>query len=297
MPRPRKSNNSNNSKKPQKKKEYKKRYRKKWNNSSNMIISRPLLPQTQKVGMRYTTRIQINPNAVESGAADSAHTVQTYSLSWNNLNDIDQTSVAVTHAMDGARNHQPRMYDEYAVFYNKITAIGAKAKFTFLNSDRVITQYMRNEHGVVTGSLDHVVGPIPCYVGYLNSQYADNSAVSEKFDNLNEKNEIRYKRLCNPDKPVSMTAKWSLNKEPSRKYGLQLESSQMSDDWGSQFNHDLVATQRRYIHLFAHPITTQEHRSGLTTDTSFKDPEVIDVQVEMDIICVLSDRKEVSQSH
>lgn len=258
-----------------------------------MIISRPLLPQTQKVAMRYVTRVQLNPVAIESGAADTSHAVNTYSLSWNNLNDIDQSSVAVASAMEGSRNHQPRMYDQYAQFYNKITAIGAKAKITFLAQDRVVSLLTKDHLGHTTGTLDTIADPLPCYVGYLNSQWADNAAVNAKFDDLLEKKEIRYKKLVDQDKPQTLYAKWSLNKEPSRRYSLQLEAHQMQDDWGAAFNSDLVSTQMRHLHLFAHPISTQETRSGLA---GFKDPEPVDICIEMDFICILSDRKEVQKS-
>lgn len=270
----------------------KKNYKKK-KYTGNMLISKPLLPQTQKVMLRYVTRVQLNPTAIESGAADTANHVTTYALSWNNLNDIDQTSVALTHNMEGARNHQPRMYDQYGSFYNKITAIGAKAKLTFACHERVVGLQTKGPTGTVTGTIDTICDPLPCYVGYLNSQWADNSAVSAKFDDLLEKREIVYRKLVDQDKPQSLVAKWSLNKEPSRRYSLQLESHQMQDDWGAAFNQDLVSTQMRHLHLFAHPMSVQETRSG---HSGFKDPEPIDVCVEMDIICVLSDRKEVTQS-
>ena len=271
-----------------KSKPYKKRY-----NTGNMIISRPLLPQTQKVALRYVTRVQINPTSIESGAADTSHAITTYNLSWNNLNDIDQSSVAVASAMEGIRNHQPRMYDQYAQFYNKITAIGGKAKMTFLAQDRVVALQTKDHLGHVTGTLDTICDPLPCYVGYLNAQWADDANPTAKFDDLLEKKEIRYKKLVDQDKPQTLYAKWSLNKEPSRKYSLQLESHQMQDDWGAEFNHDLISTQMRHLHLFAHPMSTQETRSGVS---GFKDPEPVDVTVEMDIICILSDRKEVQKS-
>lgn len=287
----------NYKKKPYKKKSYKRRYKKKY--TGNMIISRPLLPQTQKVGLRYVTRFQINPVEIASGAADTSHAINTYTLSWNNLNDIDRTSVSAQSGMEGMRNHQPRMYDQYSTFYNKITAIGAKAKITFLAQDRVVGLQTRGPHSVthpsgeVTGTLDTICDPLPTYVGYLNSQWADNHNVAAKFDDLLEKKEIVYKKLVDQDRPQTMYAKWSLNKEPSRKYSLQLESHQMQDDWGAEFDVNLISTQMRHLHLFAHPMSTQELRNG---HNGFSDPEPVDVCVEMDIIAVLSDRKEVSKS-
>lgn len=280
-----------------KKGKYKKKNYRKKRNTGNMVISRPLLPQTQKVSMRYTTRCIITPSTIASDLTDTAGNIAIQSFSWNNLNDPDYTHGATfvnSHA-DGALNHQPRMYDQYAAFYNKCTAIGAKAKMTFLARDRLINAPHTEPTGDgSTGSvilLQNILAPPkPCYVGYLKSQFADNSQVNEKYDELNEKREIVSKMLIDPDKPVTMYAKWSLNKEPSRRYQLQLENAQQSDDWGAQFQHDLVASQRRFLHLFAHPCSVQETGvvSGPVTP--------VDVAVEIEYICVLSDRKEVGQS-
>ena len=289
-------------KNPKKRKQYKKKYvKKKRYNTSNMVISRPLLPQTQKVSMRYTTRLAITPATIASDLTDTAGNVALQTFIWNNLNDPDYThgiTYTNSHA-DGALNHQPRMYDQYGAFYNKITCIGAKAKITFLARDRLInaphTEPDPNNDDVGHGDTVTLTGqilapPKPCYVGFLKSTHADNATPAEKYDELNEKREIVQRMLIDPDKPVTMTAKWSLNKEPSRRYGLQLENAQMADDWGALFNHDLIVTQRRYLHLFAHPCSVQETGtvSGAVTP--------IDVAVEMEYICILSDRKEVGQS-
>lgn len=266
---------------------YKRRY------TGNQIISRPLLPQTQKVSMRYVTRFTIDPKAIASGALDISNTISTYGLSWNNMNKIDQTSHSAHSAMDGMVNHQPRMYDQYGLFYDRCTAIGAKAKLTFSCMERVIGLQTKDHTGSVTGTLDTIADPLPCYVGYIKSTYADDAVVAEKFDNMLEKNELVYRQLVDQDKPQTLYAKWSLNKEPSRKYSLQLEPHQMQDDWGAPFNTDLIISQIRHLHLFAHPMSTQETRSG---HTGFADPGPVDVCVEMDIICLLSDRKEVAKS-
>lgn len=282
------------------KKKYKKNYKKRYNTSS-MVISKPLLPQTQKVALRYTTRCTITPATIASDLTDAANNVALQTFIWNNMNDPDYThgSTFVNSHADGALNHQPRMYDQYGAFYNKITCIGAKAKITFLARDRLInaphTEPDPNNDDMghsdtVTLTSQIIAPPKPCYVGYFKSTHADNASPSEKYDNLNEKKEIVQRMLIDPDKPVTMYAKWSLNKEPSRKYNLQLENAQMADDWGALFNQDLIVTQRRYLHLFAHPCSVQETGtvSGAVTP--------IDVAVEMEYICILSDRKEVQQS-
>ncbi len=172
----------------------KRRYNKKY--SSNMLISRPLLPQTQKVSMRYTTRLTIQPATIASDLTDAANNVALQTMIWNNLNDPDYThgSTYVNSHADGALNHQPRMYDQYGAFYNKVTCIGAKAKITFLARDRLInaphTEPDPNNddlgHGdTVTLTSQILAPPKPCYVGYLKSTHADNASPTEHYDDRN----------------------------------------------------------------------------------------------------------------
>lgn len=271
-----------------KKKNYRnnKRYKYK-KHSSNMVISRPLLPQTQLVSMRYTTRNIIQPSQIASDITDVASAVGLHTFHWNNLFDPDYTSSqAPNHSMDGARNHQPRMFDQYSTFYNKQTVIGAKAKITFMAVDRAVDADPTADVNF------QFIEPQPLFVGYLKSQYADEAQPAERFDDLDESKSIVYKRMVDPNKPQVFTAKWSLNKEPSRKSKLQLEASQMSDDWGADFAHDLISTQRRYLHLFAHPISVQETHSRINEGT----PTPVDFHIEMEFITLLSDRKDVGQS-
>jgi hypothetical protein len=254
--------------------------------SGGLVISRPLLPQTQLVSMRYTTRNVIQPAQIMSDITDSAGSVGIHTMHWNNLYDPDYTSSTTSHHMDGARNHQPRMFDQYGAFYNKQTVIGAKAKITFMAVDRAVD----SDPGADVNF--QFIEPQPLFVGYLKSQYADDAAPSKKFDDLDESKSIVYKRLVDPNKPATFTAKWSLNKEPSRRSRLQLEASQQEDDWGADFSHDIISTQRRYFHIFAHPISVQETHSSINEGT----PTPVDVHIEMEFITLLSDRKDVSQS-
>lgn len=272
----------------------KKRYYKKRNYSGNMVISKPLLPQTQKVGMRYTTRFRINPpaaNSSQSTGVGSASDLQYHSLLWNNLNDPDATAIAATHGHDGARNHQPLMYDQYGMFYNYMTVIGAKAKITFMAQERVINTHVYGTNGTtVTGQTQVIADPIPTYVGYLNSEFADDGSPAINFDEATERKVLRYKRLVDQDKPVTMYAKWSINKEPSRKGNIQTQPHMYPETWGSAFGSNIDSFNKRYLHIVAHPATLSEA-------TGFKDPGPIDVQVEIDYIALLSDRKDVGQSN
>jgi hypothetical protein len=300
MPRQRKS------KKPQNKKKqpYKRKNNYRRKNTSSMVISRPLLPQTQKVGMRYTTRIRINPAEIKSGNTETANNMSLYTFAWNNLHDIDQTSIqAIHHTMDGARNHQPIMYDQYKEFYNKNTVIGARAKLTFMSQERILKQpiygpishanpqHVAQGHGDVTGYQEKVADPVPCYVGILNSQYADDQTPTVKFDDVLEKKECYCKMLLSQNKPQVIKTSWSIRKEPSRRYDLELENGLYpASGWGALFESDIIHTQMRHLHLFAHPCSTNEQYDFN------KDPLDVDVSVEFDYIVILSDRKEIGQS-
>jgi len=287
---PRKSGYRKKSKKkPSNKKKYTNR-----KYSGNMVISRPLLPQTQKVGMRYTTRFRIDPPATvpaSSTGVGTASDFQKHSFIWNNLNDPDYTSITATHGHDGARNHQPLMYDQFGMFYDMMTVIGAKAKITFMAQERVINTHVYGVDGTtVTGQTQVIADPIPTYVGFLNSEYADDSAPAVNFDEATERKALRYKRLVDQNKPVTMYAKWSINKEPARKTNLMVEQHQYPETWGAGFGHDVDSFNKRYLHIVAHPAT-------LNSNTGFKDPAPIDVQIEFDYIVLLSDRKDIGQSN
>lgn len=292
MPRPRKSSKPNKKKQYNKKSQYNKN-RKKQYRTSNQIISRPLLPETQKVMMRYSTRIQITPSIIHSGALETSSNVSTHTFHWNNLFDPDYTTSAVasmTEKNDGAWDHQPRMYDQYSAFYNRLTCIGSKAKICFSQNNRAITTLGNNPDGAVSYGM--ITDPKPMYVGFCNANYYRDAVVLEKFDSLNEKKEIRYKRLLTQDKPQYFTAKWSINKEPSRYRNLVMNDGETNGDWGHDFGANGPHTQNtRYLHLFAHPISINES----TPDQNTPQPP-IDVQVDIEYICILSDRKEVVQS-
>ena len=244
--------------------------------------------------MRYTTRFRINPpaaNSSQSTGVGSASDLAYHTLIWNNLNDPDHTSITATHGHDGARNHQPLMYDQYGMFYNMMTVIGAKAKITFQAQERVINTHIYGINGsTITGQTQVIADPIPSYVGYLNSQYNDDSAPAVNFDEATERKCLRFKRLVDQDKPQTLYAKWSINKEPARKSNLILEAHQYPEAWGGEFGHNIDSFNNRYLHIVAHPATLSE-------TTGFKDPSPVDVAVEIDYIVLLSDRKDVGQSN
>ena len=296
---PRKKNYAKK-KRPVKKRYQVQKYRKRYNrNTSNMIISRPLLPQTQKVCLKYFTRIQIDPVAVKSLSTNTADPMAFHKFAFNDPFDIDKTHnvgstaghIASNNLEDGARDHQPRMYDQYSAFYEKITCLGAKVKATFSNSNRItlVTQDIvtSGTPAVHTETIENtrVVEPLPCYVGYMNSQWYDEAVCAERYDDAREKGELRYRKLIDSDKPQTLVAKWSIKKDPVYKSQLPLHTShEAPENFGAPFGAS--PTNLRFCHLFAHPITTANGQN----------PAPIDVEVEISQICLLTGRKEIGQS-
>lgn len=284
-----KPRNRNKNKKPSK------NYKKYKRSTSNMIISRPLLPETQKVCLKYYTRVHIDPVMVKSAANQTANNMAMYTFAFNDPYDPDksqsiaQAALGVTtgHLQDGQPDHQPRMYDQYSSFYEKITVLGAKADICFSNSGRqsittTVNQTLGSQHGTMTDR--EFVEPLPSYVGYLNSQWYDEPVATVRWDDVREKNEVRYRRLVDHDKPQKITAKWSLNKDKGYKSQLGLDKHEAPENFTSDFGHS--PSNLRFLHLFAHPVTV----------TNTFDPQPIDVEVEISQICLLSGRKEIVQS-
>jgi hypothetical protein len=259
---PRKKSNQKNSKKPQNKKQWNKARKRYYKSSSQMIISKPLLPETQKVCLKYYTRFHINPVAVRSGANQTANNVAQHTFSWNDPYDIDKThglpvtagGVTTGRLQDGAPDHQPRMYDEYGNFYNKITVIGAKASMTFSQSSRAYTSNTDHNSDGSTTTVLRETDQLPTFVGFANKSYNDKPLLQARWDDLREKNEVIFRRLMDRDKPIKMTAKWSINKENVFKNKLPMgESSEAPENFTANWNHS--PTNLRFLHLFAHPIT------------------------------------------
>lgn len=274
--------------------------KRKYYSTSNMIISRPLLPPVQKVCLKYYTRFHIDPVAVLSGATATAHDMPIHTFAWNDPYDIDKTHSLVTSTagsttgrqQDGAPDHQPRMYDQYSSFYDKITVIGARAKVCFSNSNR--TMISTTDHvaqashpQTITENITRLTNtdPLPTFVGYLTSQYTSQPTAHVKWDNVREKNQVRYRRLCDKDKPIKMTANWSIKKDPVFRTKLPLLADhEAPENFTADFgNHP---TNMRFLHLFAHPCTV----------SNASNPAPVDVEVEISQICLLSERKEVGQS-
>lgn len=247
----------------------------------NLVISRPLLPSTQKVLLKYYTRFTIDPAAASSTMASA---MSHHTLAFNDTYDVDKTyshaPSTIGHSTgrleDGAGDHQPRMYDQYSQFYDKITVLGAKANIVFSNSTN---QTVTNSTGLTA------IDATPCFVGFGNAAHYDQAIFSNRWDDLREKNEVRFRRLVDKDKPQKLIAKWSLKRDKTFKSSLSLNTSdEAPENFTAQFGHS--PHNLRFLHIFAHPISI----------INGTDPGKVDVEVELSQICLLSARKDIAQS-
>lgn len=278
-------------------KPYKKKGRKKTSSNGKQFqvsarnrINYPLMPRTRLVKLRYSTRIQLDPNVVKTGSTDvTANRMSHYTFRLNNVNDPDYTSTQATHLnADGMRNHQPRMYDQYATFYEYNTVVGSKVSATFMTRQQKIL--INTNHGAgdsAVTAIPVITNPEPCAVGFLKHEYEQNNDPDARLDDLIEKNHIVYKKTRHSPGSYSFTKKWSLKKDPLYKTELLNSDSGGSDvGWGANFNSNINAGNMRYFHLVAHPLTT-------TDDVN---PATIDVQVNIDYIVLLSNLRDIGRS-
>lgn len=253
--------------------------------SQNLVIGRPLLPETQKVMMRYSTRIQIDPTTIRSGVGESASNPTFYTFSANNLNDPDVSSTAVTTTGDGALNHQPRMYDDYMRLYGKATVLGSKINTNW--------HAMNAIQFIGTGEAQTTVlkEPSASYCGlYKMNEFGAVATPVERFDDLLEQNKLIFRRMKDHDKSLSISQGWSLTKDKGyiqSKAGLILSTAQNpQDEWGAPFNTDIGGSAKRYFNLLCHPMSTLDNIN----------PAPLHVEVSIDYIVLLSGRHTPEQS-
>lgn len=254
--------------------------------SRKLVIGRPLLPETQKVMMRYSTRISINPTALRSGVGESASNPTIYTFSANNLNDPDVTSVSVTTTGDGALNHQPRMYDEYMRLYGKATVLGSKIN---TNWHAVVATAVIGSGDTATAA---VFEPAACYCGlYKVDEFGAIETPTERFDDLLEQNKLSpLRRFKDHNKPCRMSQGWSLTKDKAYRQtqsGLIINTAQNTQgEWGAPLNTNIIGSAKRYFNLMCHPMGTQDNI----------DPAPLYVEVSIDYIVLLSGRTDPGQS-
>lgn len=247
----------------------------------------PLMPDTRLVKMRYTTRFEIDPAQVASGNTDVSPAIKLHTLYANMLNDTDYTSSSINPVADGAPNHQPRMYDQWHLFYEFSTVVGSRIKIKALPQRRI-----QLEKG--TATTDPVIPVVvydPVYVGILKNRRHVTDAHSPvvKFDDVMEKRMANIRLLKGGNQggqPVTFNSGWSLKKEPSRKTDIRTKNAEDNTTWGSPAGLDIPSNNQRFYHIFAH--------AGSMTDD--EDPSPVTFEVTMDYMVLLSDLKDVAQS-
>ena len=273
-------------------KNYKKKNAKKKNNRKQFQTRRqssvnwPLMPETRLAKVNYTTRIRIDPPKVNAGTAETANNMALHTFVLNSMYLPDYTTGATTfHSKSGAPKHQPRMYDQWAQFYEYATVVGAKVNMAFTTKQWIQNHAGTNHDGAT--SVPIVREPLPCAIGYLKPEYERNVTPTLRFDDALEKKQIVMRKTKNVAGTFNMTAKWSLKKDPLYKTELHQANDNGSDvSWGASFGVDIGEHNRRYLHIFANPLSTLDD----------EDPFPIDVLVQMEQIILLSNLRNIGQS-
>lgn len=252
-------------------------------------VNWPLMPETRLAKVNYTTRIRIDPPAVKAGSGETANNMTLHTFVLNSMYSPDYTTGStVAHSKSGAPKHQPRMYDQWSQFYEYSTVVGAKVRMAFTTKQHI--QNFATTHGAgetLTG-IPIVREPYPCAIGYLKEEYEPSVTPTVRFDDVCEKKEIVYRRTKNSAGTYNMTKKWSLKKDPLYATEIHQRGTNGSDvSWGASFGSDIGENNRRYLHIFANPLTTVDD----------EDPQPIDVLVQMEQIILLSNLRNVVQSH
>lgn len=252
-------------------------------------INSPMMPRTRLCKMKYVTRFQIDPLGVKTGSTETANNMAIHTLVMNSLYDIDYTATNGTgFNRDGAPNHQPRMYDQWGLFYEYMTVVGAKINVTFTTKDKSVMTNKLAQDGSNDGAIPIYKNPEPCFLGILDHHYEQTDSPGVRLDDVLEKNHMRYKKTQNRPGSYKLTKYWSLKKDPLYKTELTGSSSGGSDvSWGAEYAHNVSTNNRRYCHIVAHPVTVEDN----------EDPLPIDVLVQMEQIVLLSDLKDVAQSN
>lgn len=262
---------------------------KKFQTKRQSSVNWPLMPETRLARVNYTTRIRIDPPQVKAGAAETANNMAIHTFVLNSMFNPDYTTAStVAHSKSGAPKHQPRMYDQWSTFYEYATVVGAKVKMAFTTKQHI--QNFATTHtasGTLTG-IPIVREPYPCAIGFLAKEYERNVSPSLRFDDVCEKKQIVMRKTRNVAGTYNMTAKWSLKRDPLYKTELHQSNDNGSDvSWGASFGQDVGENNRRYLHIFANPLTTVDD----------EDPQPIDILVQMEQIILLSNLRDVAQSH
>ena len=265
------------------------RTRKQFQTRRQSSVNWPLMPETRLAKVNYTTRIQIDPPQVKAGAAETANNMAIHTFVLNSMYNPDYTTAAtVAHSKSGAPKHQPRMYDQWSTFYEYATVVGAKVRMAFTTKQHIQNFATTHTQGGTLTGIPVVREPYPVAIGFLKPEYERNKTPAMRFDDALEKKEIVMRKTRNKAGTYHMTAKWSLKQDPLYKTELHQSNDNGSDvSWGASFGTDVSENNRRYLHIFTNPLTTVDD----------EDPMPIDILVQLEQIILLSNLRDVAQSH
>lgn len=272
-----------------KKKKNDKKRSSQFQSSRQMKINYPLMPETRLAKVNYTTRIRIDPPKVNAGTAESANNCAIHTFVLNSIYSPDLTTGITTfHSKSGAPKHQPRMYDQWATFYEYATVVGAKVNMCFTTKQRVQSYNTTHTSGETLTGVPLIREPDPLAIGFLKEEYEQNSSPTARFDDLLEKKQLVYKKTKNQAGQYYMKKFWSLKKDPLYSTELWKSNSDGSDvSWGASFGSDISTNNKRYLHIFANPLSTLDDENPLP----------VDVLIEMEQVVLLSNLRDIAQSH
>ena len=246
-------------------------------------ITAPLMPKTRLCFMNYVQRFRLDPPAVNAAITDTSNStmaIRTFTI--NNLKDIDEMTSGITGAgvmNDTFTNHQPRGYTEWGTHYNNMTVVSTKTTIEGRN------RYVNVGH--TDGN--YVKRPEPVALGFMTSHFnkkAHASVAGVKFNDLLEQKQCVYRELNDDRHKVKLTNTWQLKKEASRNKNLNVNVPTSDFAWGSLYEVDIAASNKRYCHIFVAPL-------GIKDNT---DPTPIDVTVQISLCVLLSNRNEMTRS-
>jgi len=204
-----------------------------------MRFSKNIVPDAKIVKFRYVDTVSRNPSV--GGVAS------TYLFRANSIFDPDFTAIG----------HQPLGHDEWSVFYDHYTVLGARITATFLSTSDVATS-----------------GTAIC--GIL---LKDNATPISDVRTLMEQTNSGYRVVTNADAKQKITV--SKNFSTKRFFGLK----DVADNRalvGAQFNNNLV--EDAYFHVYV---------AGTAADL---DPPALNIIVTIEYICKLTERRSLTGS-
>jgi hypothetical protein len=234
--------------------------------------------------MNYVQRFRLDPlpiNAAHTDATNSNLPIRTFTI--NNLKDYDEMTSGFGNASamnDEFSNHQPRGYDQWGTHYNNMTVLSTNTKIEARNRYVTIAE---SGHG------SHIRPPEPVAVGVMNSHFntkEHSTVLGVKFNDLLELRQCQYRELNDDRHKVILHHKWRLKKESTYTKNLNTLNTTSDYAWGGNYDQDINAANKRFCHIFVHPLGIKDNM----------DPSPIDFLVTISSVVLLTNRNEIARS-